>query len=67
MRTRRKSSRKCDHSEAVVTMTAGIQRTVCMNCGAVSIQYDHPVCTAWPNSLARVVEDGPLLVSAVKH
>lgn len=67
MKTRRKSSRKCDHSEAVVTLTAGIQRTVCMNCSAVSIQYDHPVCTAWPDSLARAVEEDAQLVGVVRR
>ena len=63
MRTRRKSGKNCGHSEAVVTTTAGIQRTVCMACGAVSIQYDHPVCTEWPESVPRSVEsEEPLLV-----
>lgn len=68
MRTRKKSSKRCDHSEAVVTTTAGIQRTVCMSCGAVSIEYDHQVCTDWPESLSRTVESEPaLLVGVVKR
>lgn len=67
MRTRKRSSKRCDHSEAVITMTAGIQRTVCMGCGAVSIQYDHTVCTEWPESLSRNAEsEEPLLVGVVE-
>ncbi len=68
MRTRKKFAKNCDHGEAVVTTTAGIQRTVCMTCGAVSIQYDHPVCTEWPESMARSAgSEEPLLVGLLDH
>lgn len=68
MRNRRKSNKKCAHSEAVVTTTGGIHRTVCMTCGAVSIQYDHTVCTEWPESVLRVVEaQNPLMVGVVNR
>ena len=68
MRTGKKSGKNCDHKEAVVTTTAGIQRTACMTCGAVSIQYDHPVCTEWPESVTGSVNsDEPVLVGLSDH
>ncbi len=68
MRNRRKSAKNCDHSEAVVSVTAGIQRTVCLGCSAVSIQYDHSVCTTWPDSVTRVAfSEEPFLVGAERR
>ncbi len=31
----------CEHSETVETMFAGIERTVCVQCGHVSLAHDH--------------------------
>lgn len=66
MRNRRRSEKRCGHAEAVVTVTAGIERTVCMGCGEVKIQFDHSACTVWPERLGSSVcaaEDG-LVVTA---
>lgn len=63
MGTRRKSNRKCDHQEAVVTVTAGIERTTCMACGEVRIRYDHTTCTEWPGNTSV---DEPRLVGVAQ-
>lgn len=51
MKNKRKSSSRCRHSEVVVTVTAGIERVVCMSCGQVRIGYDHETCMRWPSDL----------------
>lgn len=45
-------TRGCDHEEVVITVVAGIERTVCVDCGYVTIGFDHSTCTIWPDDRA---------------
>jgi hypothetical protein len=61
-----KFSKRCEHDDAVVTVTAGIARTVCAHCGYMTIEFDHLTCRSWPDERDLAVSEidaGQLRVS----
>lgn len=57
MKSKRRQPKKCDHTQVVTTITAGIERVVCESCGYVQIGFDHRTCLAFPENSSDLREE----------
>lgn len=65
MRKRRRLGSNCTHDATVTTVTAGIERIVCEECGYVRIGYDHRTCLSISKGPDSIEKGRQLLVGVL--